>query len=87
MLKQELNDSQKEFNDTYITTNEISEFLQVPRATISIWKSQNKLPDPISVGLGIIDAERVSQTLWKRDKINSTLIELKDYLDKRRTKK
>ncbi len=59
--------AQQEFDDTYISSSEISRELGISRSTIVQGKKRGMLPDPVTVNGAQIQ-------LWKR-------VEVRPYLD------
>lgn len=71
--------AQETFDKTYISSSEICKRLAIPRSTIASWKKTGKLPNPIEQ-----QGENNFPTFWERNTIEPILVDLKDYLDKRR---
>jgi predicted site-specific integrase-resolvase len=63
------------FLSRYITSSEICNLLEIPRATIVSWKNNGKLPNPIEV-------PGINLTIWEREPLNLILRDLEIHMNK-----
>lgn len=71
-----VNPAQREFNERYITSVEITHKLRVSRTAILLARRAGRLPDPIDLHGRIF--------LWERDKVQPYIDAWKIVLDTRR---
>ncbi len=70
------NRAQEEFDEKYITTTGIMEYLDVNRSTVHYARVNGRLPEPISVHGQIY--------IWERSSVDPYLAAWKSLLDTRR---